>query len=264
VPSSPQAPTASETLSPDSIAVTLVDGLSVRVDPSISAALVGILGAAGEAVFVVSGPVPADGHDWYQLASVPPDQPCAGSPEPPLACFGWFGWVAGTSASGDAWLGPRTGDCVNGPVNTEAFLSLFPQERLSCFGDSILTLRFYKPGPIPAECPMTPFTHEPDWLNGCARVGYLAPDEDSGLPGLFVVHVSPDLGPCQFGGNNPECPLAGLDGQWVEVRGHLDDPAAESCVSSGPPTIAAPGPDSVILGCRLAFVVTEVTPTSAP
>jgi hypothetical protein len=249
------------------IAVTMVDDLSVRIEPSTTASSIGLLGPAGTEVFVVSGPVTADGHDWYELASVEPDAPCTPAPAPSLRCHDWYGWAAGTSTSDDAWLAPRIGDCVNGPVDAAAFISLAPVERLACFGNMTLTLRAYRPPPLPTGCGVTPLTFEPGWLNGCPSVTYLLVGEDSSFPLKgFEVHVPPDLGICQFGGLNAGCPFAGLEGRWVEVRGHLDDPAAATCVTSGPDgsDIDLPHPSAVILACRTSFVATEITPTSAP
>jgi hypothetical protein len=256
-----------EGLGSDSIAVTMVDNLRVRVEPSTTATSIGLLGSAGAEVFVFSGPIIADGHQWYELASLEPPTPCMPATDPSLRCRTWFGWAAAGSTSGDEWLVPRVGGCVNGPVDTAAFVNLSALERLACFGGATLTLRAYRPPPLPTGCGLTPLTFEPGWLNGCGSVTYLLVNEDSGFPGPGVeVHVSPELGVCQFGGLNPGCPFGGLEDQWVEVRGHLDDPAAATCVTSGPDGIGTDVPDAraVILACRASFVATAITPVSTP
>jgi hypothetical protein len=274
------APTAvpAPPLALDTIAVTLVDDLTVRQQPSTSGAALGTLGPAGEAVFVVAGPVEADGHQWYQLASVwEPDGSCIeapGLPELPLHCSGWFGWAAGTGAGGDAWLGPRPDVCPPAPVDAGDFVSLAPLERLACFGDEELTLRAFDPPPLPTGCGIIPWRTEPRWLEPCRAGTWLMLDEwhsleEDGLWGaVLMAYVHPALGTC-VDLRPSECPFVGLDGQWIEVRGHLDDPAANTCVIQVDEGFAGdpdhvPTAEAVILGCRANLVVTSITPVGSP
>lgn len=276
-PPSSTTPTGSpgppEALRIDTIAVTLVDDLSVRDGPSTSGARLGVLGPAGEAVFVVSGPVAADGHDWYQLASVwePSPSVCEPAPEPSLRCHDWFGWAAGKGASGEPWLAPRPDNCPAHPLDTSAYLSLAPQERLACFGDQPWTLRAYMAPEAGGRGGLSPYRIDPAWLDGWGAVIFPQPEESEldGSSALFM-HVHPALGKCDFGGRNAECPFAALAGQWVEITGHLDDPAASSCVAIlndwavGLDIDPPPERDSAVVQCRSAFVATGVTPIQAP
>ena len=248
--------------------MTLVNDLTVREEPSTSSNPVGVLGPAGDAVFVVSGPVTADGHDWYQLALVGElDGTCATAAAPSARCRALFGWAAGTGVDGEPWLAPRPGDCPPPVLDTATYVSLASLERLACFGDATWTLRAYLPPPTGVHCGIGPIHDEPIWLQNCAFV-FLEAEEDQYASG-FAVHVHPDVGACPFRGMNPECPFSGLVRQWVEMRGHLDDPAAISCVAPGPegdegPDFIPPDPDSVILDCRAQFVATSVRPSGPP
>jgi hypothetical protein len=271
--------------------VTLVDDLTVREGPSTTRTALGTLGPAGEAVFVVAGPVEADGHQWYQLASVwEPDGSCIeapGLPEPSLRCYTWFGWGAGTSAGGEAWLGPRPDVCPRPPIEAADFVMLAPLERLVCFGNTELMLRAFHPPPMALGCGLRPFHVEPSWLDQCAgtwlTLGEWRSHEDdavgSGRLG-FAVNVHPSLGDCAiwsagWGGFDYEdrasCPLTGgheADGRWIEVGGHLDDPAAKTCVIEidvgSPDPAHLPTAEAVILECRASLVVTSITPDGSP
>jgi hypothetical protein len=61
-------------------------------------------------------------------------------------------------------------------------------------------------------------------------------------------------------------PASGVEmperGQWVEVTGHFDDPAAQRCGEVAEQMSSDAG--SLVFNCRLQFVLSEVTPTSAP
>jgi hypothetical protein len=50
-------------------------------------------------------------------------------------------------------------------------------------------------------------------------------------------------------------------GQWVEVVGHLDDPAARDCA---PVASGSQDPVRVVLTCRTEFVAESVTPVAGP
>ena len=46
----------------------------------------------------------------------------------------------------------------------------------------------------------------------------------------------------------------------VTVTGHFDDPAASTCRSTFAIENYMPAPEFVVLGCRTAFVVTDIQP----
>jgi hypothetical protein len=247
-------------LAADSIAVTVVDGLTVRDEPSTTAESIGVLGSAGEAVFVVSGPVEDGGHNWYQLASVRvPDGSCA-EPTESLSCISWFGWAAGTSATGDAWLAPRPDACPSSPVGAAALVSIAPLERLACFADEEVALRLYVPPPLPMGCAVRPFHTEPEWMDQCAASNLLLAEWrgiEDGPPGAVLpVHADP------ADGSHPSA----LEPQWIEFRGHVDHSVSESCSvapNAGETPTELPAPESVILACRANFVLTAVSPSGS-
>jgi hypothetical protein len=51
-------------------------------------------------------------------------------------------------------------------------------------------------------------------------------------------------------------------GQWVEVTGHFDDPAAQDCGAASDAMETDPG--ELVFNCRLQFVPTAVVVTTAP
>ena len=58
-----------------------------------------------------------------------------------------------------------------------------------------------------------------------------------------------------------ETPMENLYfGKRVTVTGHFDDPAASTCRSTAALETEPPAPEFVVLGCRTAFVVTDIQP----
>jgi hypothetical protein len=264
-------PTDNGPVKPDCLARVLVAELNLRVQPSMSSESLGQL-SLDDPAFVVDGPVEADGYQWYQLASVrePYIAPC-GDPAPPpsLACARWFGWAAGVTSDGDRWLAPIVPDCPT-ERTTDGYLPLLRPERLACAGDSEWVLTVYIAEEGGRGC-FPAWVTAPRWLFADCNLFFPQPverelDQDTRLQ----TFVHPDLGTCDYK-DQPGCPFAGLTGSWVEMTGHLDDPAASTCEArlsdefpdpSNPPT--PPDPDQVVFICRLAFVVTAVRVTSAP
>lgn len=274
-PTAPQSITATgsasasplQGLTSDSIVVTLVDDLVVRDAPSTSGIPIGVLGPAGEALFVVDGPRVADGHEWYQVALVGEmDGTCAAAAEPSARCRVLFGWAAGTGANAEAWLALQPDGCLPPTHDTSTYVSRTPLEQLACFGDVTWTLRGYFAPPTGVNCGIGPAHDDPPWLAPCAFV--LLQAQENEYESGFAVHVDPALGACPFRGLDPGCPFADLIGEWIEVSGHLDDPAAASCVppigEGRGPEFIRPDPDWVILDCRATFVATSVTASDPP
>lgn len=275
-PTGTAEPTASQSgvagLAIDTLARVAVSDLSLRARPSLRAEQLGIL-PSGEPAYVVAGPVEADGYAWYQLASV--RQPYTGScgdpaPAPSLACADWFGWAAAVTADGDRWLIPMDPECP-AERDTQAYLPLLPALRLACAGDDEWRLTVYLAPETEGRGCYPVWVTTPYWLGGCNLLFPQPVESQFDSDERIHPSVHPDLGTCGLG-TEPDCPFDALKGSWVEMIGHLDDPAASTCRSELGPAVGEgeeapyppPDPEQVVFACRLALVVTEVQATSAP
>jgi hypothetical protein len=266
--SPPQSPAVGSALVVDGLAKVLVSDLSLRAEPSTAAERIGLL-PLGEPAYVVAGPVEADGHPWYQLAAV--RQPYVGecgdpAPEPSLECASWFGWSAGVSAAGDRWLEAIRPDCPPA-LNTEAYLSLLPAERLACAGSAEWRLRAYVAPSTGGRGCYPVYVVDPMWLDAsCNLSSFLQPEESEydDFTGLQVF-VHPDVGGCTLRDERMACPFEALRGSWIEITGQLDHPVAHECSPTLSDTFEdAPYPppptDEVVFRCRTQFVVSRVDP----
>jgi hypothetical protein len=271
-PSSSTTPTASSSPAAgaiviDGLAKSTVDGLRVRATPGTAGALLGTIDT-GQLAFVVAGPISADGYAWYQLAA--PGLPLNAGCEPPFQttpfnCPDWLGWVAAGQSGSQPWLEAVTWPCPASPMNLDALVNapapLGPRtalERLACYGSTSIRVRGWWPqvpdgaglggacGPVVKP--------NPAWLV-CQNINYngLSISESAGFEGAAMT-ISID-------------PASGVTmpprGQWVEVLGHLDDPAARDCA----PLSATGGeqdPVKVVLTCRTEFALESVTPVAGP
>jgi hypothetical protein len=269
--SASQSPSLAAELVADGLAEVLVDHLTLRSEPGTGAERIGLL-PLGEPAYVVAGPVEADGYRWYQLASV--RQPYGGTcgdpaPKPSLECAVWFGWAAGVTPDQDRWLGFRDADCSSAR-DTEAYLARLPAERLACAGSGEWRLTAYMAPSSEGRGCYPVYVVDPGWLDPSCNFLLLQPEESQydSFEDLQVF-VHPDLGSCTLGADRSDCPFEALKGSWVELTGHLDDPAADSCVpvlSSNfeEPPYPPPSIDEVVFGCRTRLVVTGVKPIPAP
>ena len=264
-PSGSVPATVSATPAPSSAAVddvptvallqSTVDGLQLRTGPGLSAGTfvfscnpVGgcterVLIDAGSTVVALSGPVAADGYDWY-LVQLTPEYP--GS-----AHLGW----AATPQVGDDWLVPAAYDCPSSAPTLDAAIELGTLRLLYCFGPAELSFDGYVVTGFGCNV-MGNF--EPTWLaHPCGNMSFISPVEGSS-DDLFLHYPSP-------GTTNPTLELN--EGQRVRIRGHFDDPAAMSCVmeyadeADRDPSASLVARDSAadVAQCRLRFVVVEVT-----
>ncbi|HEY8922302.1 MAG TPA: hypothetical protein VIN32_06700 [Candidatus Limnocylindria bacterium] len=247
----------------DGLAKSTVDGLRVRATPGTAGALLGTIDT-GQLGFVVAGPVSADGYAWYQLAALglPPNAGC----EPPFLttpfnCPDWLGWVAAGQPGSQPWLAATTLPCPASPMNLEALINepapLGPRtalERLACSGSTSIRFRGWwpqNPGGLGGLCgPVV--KPNPDWLV-CQNINYngLVISESAGFEGVGMkISIDPATGVTM----PPR-------GQWVEVVGHLDDPAARDCA---PLAVGEQDPVKVVLTCRSELVAESVTPVGGP
>ena len=255
------APSATP-IAADTIVTTTVGGLSVRREPGTSAERLGSLTAGSES-FVVQGPSQADGFDWYLVSNLglPPNSGCAvlELETDPYNCPAWFGWVAAASQDGEQWLAPVELDCPSEPLTAEAvILARTDLQRLACFGATPFTFRAWWPE-IPDDAGLGGACAVADRPSGwllCQNINYnyVTLNETEGFGGVGVqVSIDPASGLVM-----PE------RGTWVELRVHLDDPAAQGCADGAEELDEDVVPEQAILNCRGEMVLESVTPVEGP
>lgn len=250
-----EASPAGAPLAVGGLAEAAVADLSLRKEPGVDGELLGTL-PDGSASYVVDGPVSADGHEWYLLSGLglPQASGCAGPlVTDPFSCPVWFGWAASRGADGVAWLEPAEPTCPEWPtarLTNDLVIAVQRVVYLACFGDEPRTTVGYFPE-VPGDaglggaCPIVPL--EMSWI-GC-NLGYthIVPDEATDFfgPGL-VLAVDP----------NSEVQMPNR-GQWIEVTGQYDHPAAAECTWGDPP-------EQSQLECRVQFVVESARAVEPP
>jgi LysM repeat protein len=234
-PTSPPLVYRAGVLRTNGFANVLVTGLRVRSEPSTGSTVLWTGPVPGDRMFVVAGPVEAEGYTWYELAH--PDSLAWDGPA--------IGWVAAAGADGERWLAGLEPVCPPFPPDVERLPELTPFERLACFGSRPITydgnLGFWTDD----FGPWYPWG-TPDWLNGLLVYGVGSPFGDPRFA-PDAVRSEPDQ--------------ADADPAY-RVTGHVDDPASATCrggmedASKGPP-VRTEGPRiEQVLGCRTRFVIT--------
>ena len=232
------------TLGPTGLAMVVTTDLVVRSAPEISdtSTIYPDSLDAPMLVYVVDGPVAANGYDWYLVKPFHVDYLPHGDE---LVIDPLIGWVAASGRDGEVWIEPARIDCPTPDLDGVRHLS--PTGRLACFGDQELELAGELGG-----CFVGDFgTTSPSWLfnDGCAlvppgyRAGVVVPDP-GGLPmrdpGVYLPYVTP--------------------GAPIVVTGHFDDPVATTCSHSPAASVVDPRPpELIVLQCRTQFVVTGVS-----
>lgn len=225
------------------------DGLPVMGSASLAGMRVGVL-PAGQAALAVAGPVEGDGLTWYLLSGLglPPNSGC----EEPITiadCPSWIGWVP--LSDGAASLRPAVVECPS-LTDYESFAIRQPLVQLVCAGGARVTLTAWWAGPSPwATCIDSP--PGVDWLYCALGLGgWLAPSPDEVGSGFLAVAVDPSSGVTLL-----------EPGRWVEVIGHVDDPAAAACnVVPGAPD-AELAAWSQVLQCRSTLVLESMVEVPA-
>jgi hypothetical protein len=176
----------------------------------------------------------------------------------------WVVWAAGITPTGDRWIEPFDPNCP-ARRDTATYLSLEAATRLACAGDDEWRLVAYV-APSGGRGCLPVWLVDPTWMDPSCSFFFPQPverdvDADTSLQGFILPELQCGLG-C--------VPWDEFRGSWVEVVGHLDDPVAETCTyvlnsfwfdeAPFPP----PDPDLAVFMCRLNFVVTELTLTTAP
>ena len=253
----PSASAAAGTFAPDAVVATAVEALTLRAAPGLAADDLWRL-PAGVLGFVIGGPVDADGHRWYQLSGMglPFGSGCV-TPEPGelLECPAFLGWVAAAAEDGTPWLQAATApECPAGPHDVVGLSERAYTSRLICFDAEPLTFVAWWPPPPEdtspgGECPAT--ATEIGWLvcqNTNDKLLGANPEEGGGR---WAVSIDPATGLTM-----PE------RGQWIEVTGHFDDPAAQRCADAA--EIMGSDAGTLVFNCRLQFVLSAVAPSTGP
>lgn len=237
------APTRPGGLAQDRVASVVTNDLVVRSLPEISAASIidPVRLSDGQLLFVMDGPVAADGFDWFHVMAF--EEHADDTPEE----LPGPGWVAAGQA-GEPWIAAWPGACP--ASNLEDFWQVPSLLLLACFGGNDLVLE----GTLHQCSYSVPGYISPAWLVhvSCEIRPDMPSDAFSLRPGFQVHQEEADV------------PAHDLEGHWVRVTGHFDDPAARTCVEDWSPLGEPTPPAQLILGCRAAFVATDITRLERP
>jgi hypothetical protein len=184
-----------------------------------------------QSVYLIDGPVEADGYEWY-LAAVD-----AG------VFVEHVGWVPAGDSAGP-WLVPYDQPCPNDPIELAdvTYSAISRAELLACVGGRELTLRGWFPAPPEPEAG-NDVCKPIEGKESFCDFGYaiLRPLE-AGWAG-DANHL-PWIGDAAAGLSAPP------RNAWITVRGSFDHPAAAQCFDRSPYSVFT---------CRLDFVVTSIT-----
>jgi len=238
----------------DSFVTVATSDLRVRTKPGVGPESVKLepLLSRGAVAFVLDGPVPASGYDWYLVAPLG-EVDLQTEPDPPR-----LGWVASASNKAEPWLKKTTFPCAPNPLGFVPESFDWPPSgyvALSCLGSKPQTF-VAGIGPVVDGCDfplrITPpqFDHcapasilvDPSWLAGDERSLSVILD-----PGVDVAGLS-TLRPGSF--------------LKVNVTGQYDHPAARTCRTASGPQHSPP--ELVVLDCRSRFVVTSLAVVADP
>jgi hypothetical protein len=221
-PTAATSASASTAVAVDMVVRTVVPDLQARSAPSLGASSrkVEPLLPQDSRLFVIAGPISADGFAWYQVLSFDGVFPGV--------------WIPLAGLDGTPWLEPDPQPCPTPPLDATALGDLVPYGGLACYGGTNIQLM----GDVHCELGDVDRAYSgPDWLR----------DDRS---------CTIDLG----GGETMEIFDGGIPGltypmtQRALVSGHFDDPKAASCVYALDPP--APDPATVVVNCRAMFVGT--------
>jgi hypothetical protein len=188
-------------------------------------------------VYILEGPVQADGFDWYRVAPIEyEDFETVG----PL----FIGWMAAGDGV-DPWLIVEN-PCPDGALAladlTYTSTTTNWASRLGCFRGQELTLRGWYPE-LPEGIGFDgPCSAEPAFLICYSRIHDIRPIEMS-------YYDERNANRLDFAVNPESGIVTPLREQWIEITGHWDDPVAALCPTR---------PDLGTLYCRMVFVVTSV------
>jgi hypothetical protein len=223
-------------LGPDAVARVVTNDLVARSLPEISdrSTIDPIRLQDGQYLYVLEGPVRADGYTWYR--AVPFQRCCTDIAESmPL-----LGWVAAGGKDGEAWIALAADECGDLAGNFYAMLDLLG---LACLGNREMVFE----GIVTGCSGIVKGNIEPVWLAehncGLQPEGFV-PGELG--PANLPFHVRDGLA------------LPGERDAPIRIVGHMDDPAAATCRVVREVSAEPEPPEIVVLNCRRAFVATEI------
>lgn len=229
---------------------TLVGNVRVRSKPRVTDSVkYEPLLPAGTKLYVVEGPVPGSGYEWFWVAQL-------SSSELPS------GWVAAAGRDGEAWLGPSLYDCPAVPVDFQSFVALPLGAGLACFSRLPIT---FQARLFDCNCDPTPGDDwiTPNWLfPGYQKTIMVDPSVASGSDTMvrraFMLDpTGTDPATVPIGVNREV--EGGIVPAVVTLTGMFDHPAAATCRwQSDQPTAAELPLDPAEATCRLQFAVTTV------
>jgi len=250
-PASGATGTSGDVLAPDTIALVATNDLRVRSKAGTSGKVQKGLLDAGVLVYVLEGPVEANGYRWYHVAPFGPGEQAQTLPS---------GWVAGGDKDGKAWLQPATVPCPSLPVDGPSLQSIGPYTALACFGSQPLTFQARLLVPEGMCGADQPLQRAPEWFDPCTEgdLQLIATDPKADQRGLSIA-----LDPSVKLPNELLAPPTSLaTAPLLDVTGRYDHPAASTCASTDPKGVSATVKAEIVLGCRLQFVVTSATPSA--
>jgi hypothetical protein len=215
------------------VVATVEDGVRMRSDPNVREASIRYepLLPLGTTLFVLTGPVTADGYEWYEV--VP-----AG-----FEAIDHAGWVAAASREGVPWIEPASIDCPAEPTTISALNVITPGEALACFSDTEISLDALLVG---CDCDVDG-GRTPAWLDLSGQPLLL-------VEGPTVAPFGLDDGPALFLHPESEHPDPLPVGEVVRVTGVFDHPDAECTAIGFDGGDSRPDPS-----CRWSFVVTALS-----
>jgi hypothetical protein len=242
IPATP-TPKPSGYPTPNTFAFAVTDNLRVRTKPGVGDDSIKLepLLWDGALVFVLDGPVAADGYDWF-LVSPMGEADLQYHPDPP-----GLGWVAAAGKDGEPWLAVASFGCEPTPFDTLSDFDYPPH--------GLVGLACFRNTPFQFEAALVPGSGdcdtslEPAWLDPCHHGGRALanPARVEGDERRLTAVFDPAVGDA----------VPAFDSEAVvNVTGQFDHPAAQTCRLEPDPD--NPPHELVVLACRAQFVVTSI------
>ena len=234
-------PSPESALANDAIGRVIVTDLVTRSAPGVGedSRILEMGLTDGDLVYVIAGPVPADGYEWLLVAELAPRFSSQAA-----------GWIAPASREGETWLEPVQPACPT-DISVAAFAVASPPLLLKCFGGQELSLE----GVFGSCAHGDPVIQEPAWLaNHFCSFEVTGRGRTSDWPSISV-HTQPGV----MDG------VAAGESQPMRITGRFDSPVADTCRFTDEATQIMPElgeTDDLFLrfNCRAAFVVESATP----